>query len=584
MGADAGFLEQAGPSLLTLLPMLDERSRRLVLGMAAQVAGEGGTGAVAALTGAGWQTVADGKAELESGESAPPGRVRRPGGGRKRLEDADPGLLAALEALVRDSSRGDPGSPLIWTTRSVKKLAGELTARGHRCSPAGCWLALRRAGYTLQSNSRAQEGRQHPERDAQFRYIAAQAGEHQAAGQPVISVDAKKKEQVGNYGHDGREWGPKGSPVLVRSHDFPERDGGHAIPYGVYDERADAGFVNVGTDGNTAALAVESVRRWWHLAGRDAYPGATQLLVTCDAGGSNGYRNRAWKAGLAELAAETGLDITVCHFPPGTSKWNKIEHRLFCQISLAWRGRPLTSYDVIISTIGAVTTSSGLTAQAVLDQNRYPTGLEISDARMRDIEERHLARHDWQGEQNYTLLAVPRPAPAPALPPAFPARLCSQDALSHPALTGTSPAGVAALASALGIPAAARREQHLHNKRKGSRKRAPGAGNQPRTDLTDHILATLIRRHLNVPVHVIAAVLGVHYSTVSHATILITDLLAAHRIPLPPAGPPDVRIRTLGELREYAARHGISIKAATAPDATLTTPACRKHTLFLNVP
>jgi Rhodopirellula transposase DDE domain len=324
MGADAEFLGRLGPSLVMVLPMLDERSRRLVLGMAARAAGDGGTGAVAALTGAAWQTVADGKAELGSGESAAPGRVRRPGGGRKRLEDADPGLAGALEALVAESSRGDPESPLTWTTRSVKKLAGELTARGHRCSPAGCWLALRRAGYTLQSNVKAAEGRQHPERDAQFRYIAARAREHQAAGQPVISVDAKKKEQVGNYRQDGREWGPAGSPVAVRSHDFPDPAGQqHAIPYGVWDEAANAGFVNVGTDGNTAALAVESVRRWWHLVGKDAYPAAARLLVTADAGGSNGYKNRAWKAGLAALAQETGLEITVCHFAPGTSKWNK---------------------------------------------------------------------------------------------------------------------------------------------------------------------------------------------------------------------------------------------------------------------
>jgi hypothetical protein len=396
MGANAELLKVMGPELELLLPRLDERSRRLVLGMAARAAGDGGTGAVAAVTGASWQTVADGKAELESGEDPPPGRVRRPGGGRKRLAEADPGLVPALEALIRDAMRGDPESPLIWTTRSVQHLAGELAAAGHPCSPATAWRTLRRAGYTMQSNSKAAEGRQHPERDAQFRYIAAQAREHQEAGQPVISVDSKKREQAGNYGHDGAEWGPKGEPVVVRSHDFPDRDGRHAIPYGVYDEQANAGFVNVGTDGNTAALAVESVRRWWQLAGKDAYPDAARLLVTCDAGGSNGYAGRAWKAGLARLAQETGLDITVCHFPPGTSKWNKIEHKLFCQISLAWRGRPLTSYDVIISTIGAVTTKTGLTATAVLDENKYPPCLEISDAQMNDIQDRCLTRHDWQ--------------------------------------------------------------------------------------------------------------------------------------------------------------------------------------------
>ncbi|HEV3288724.1 MAG TPA: ISAzo13 family transposase, partial [Streptosporangiaceae bacterium] len=412
MGADAGLLGLLGRELDLILPVLDERSRRLVLGMAARVAGEGGTGAVAALTGASWQTVADGKAELESGESAPPGRVRRAGGGRKRLTQTDQGLLGALEALMSDSARGDPQSPLTWTTRSVRHLAGELARLGHPCSPATAWRTLKRAGYTLQSSSRAAEGRQHPERDAQFRHIIAQAREHHPAGQPVISVDAKKREQIGNYGRAGREWGPAGSPVVVRSHDFPDPGGGqHAVPYGVYDEAADAGFVNIGTDGNTAALAVESIRRWWQLAGRDAYPDAGRLLVTCDAGGSNGYRNRAWKAGLAALAQETGLDITVCHFPPGTSKWNKIEHRLFCQITLAWRGRPLTSYDVIISTIGAVTTSTGLTAAAVLDENRYPTGTEISDQQMQDIEDRCLTRHDFHGDWNYTLLATPRPAP-----------------------------------------------------------------------------------------------------------------------------------------------------------------------------
>jgi hypothetical protein len=577
MSADAEFLGRLGPSLVTVLPMLDERSRRLVMGMAARAAGDGGTGAVAALTGAAWATVADGKAELESGESAPPGRVRRPGGGRKRLEDADPGLAGALEALMAESSRGDPESPLTWTTRSVKKLADELTAAGHRCSPAGCWLALRRAGYTLQSNSKAAEGRQHPERDAQFRHIAAQAREHQVAGQPVISVDAKKKEQVGNYGRDGREWGPAGSPVVVRSHDFPDKDGQHAIPYGIYDEQASAGFVNVGTDGNTAALAVESIRRWWHLAGQDTYPGAARLLVTCDAGGSNGYKNRAWKAGLAALAQETGLDITVCHFPPGTSKWNKIEHKLFCQITLAWRGRPLTSYDVIVSTIGAVRTSTGLTTAAILDQGAYPAGLRISDQQMKDIEDRCLTRHGFHGEWNYTLLAVPRPAPPPEPPKTDPARLCSQDTLNHPALTGIGPAALASLAAALELPASARREQRRYLRSGRPRQRAAGSGHNRKLDLTDRLLATLIRRHLNLPVSVIATLLGADRSTVSHAISLTGKLLAAG-IALPPAAPPPgIPPQTLAGLRDYAARHGITITsppgpADTAPPATLTIP------------
>jgi hypothetical protein len=318
MGANAELLGLMGPQLELLLPVLDEKGRRLALGAVARAAGDGGVTAVAKMTGASWQTVADGAAELASGRCAAEGRVRRPGGGRKKLAEADPGLLPALLALAEDSTRGDPGSPLTWTTKSVKNLSGELTAQGHRCSPQTAWRMLHGQGFSTQSNARVTQGKGHPDRDAQFRHIAAQAGEHLAAGQPVISVDAKKKEQVGEYARAGREWRRKGDPVKVRSHDFPDKDTGYAIPYGIYDVGANTGFVNVGTDGSTAAFAVESVRRWWDLLGKDAYPDAGRLLVTCDAGGSNGWRNRAWKTGLAELARETGLEITVCHFPPGT--------------------------------------------------------------------------------------------------------------------------------------------------------------------------------------------------------------------------------------------------------------------------
>ena len=398
-------------------------------------------------------------------------------------------------------------SPLLWTTRSLGRLSRELTALGHPCSPAGLRLVMRPAGYTLQSNARAQEGRQHPERDSQFRHIAARAREYLEAGDPVISVDSKKKGAGRELRQAGREWAPAGEPVTVRSHDFPGEDGRHAIPYGIYDEAANAGFVNVGTDGNTAALATELVRRWWHLAGRDAYPGAARLLVTCDAGGSNGYKNRAWKAGLAELARETGLDIEVCHFPPGTSKWNHIEHRLFCQISLAWRGRPLTSYDVIINTIGHVTTETGLTARAVLDENRYPTGLKITDEQISDIENRVFNTPRLARRMELHPAPGPRPrgpAPAGAGPRPSP-RLCSTRDLNHPALTGTSPAAVTALAAALEIPAAARREQRNRIRRGGERMVAPGGGRIPRTAITDHLAAILIRRHLGVPGPVIAA-------------------------------------------------------------------------------
>jgi Rhodopirellula transposase DDE domain len=566
MSADAGLLGRLGPELELLLPMLDERSRRLVLGMTARAAGDGGTGAVAALTGASWQTVADGKAELESGQSAPPGRVRRPGGGRKQLAVTDPGLADALEALVRESSRGDPESPLTWTTRSVAHLARELTGAGHRCSPQTAWRMLKGAGYTLQSNSRAAEGRQHPERDAQFRHIAAQAREHQAAGQPVISVDAKKKEQVGNYRHDGREWAPAGQPAVVRSHDFKDRDGQHAIPYGIYDEAGGAGFVNVGTDGNTAALAVESVRRWWQLAGRDAYPDATRLLVTCDAGGSNGHKNRAWKAGLAELAQETGLDITVCHFPPGTSKWNKIEHRLFCQISLAWRGRPLTSYDVIIDTIGQVTTSTGLTCTAVLDQGSYPTGQEISDARMKDIEDRCLTRHCFHGDWNYTLIATPRPAPAPS-PPPLPAPRPDLDALASPALTGLPRRELAALAAALAAPFAAAREQRLYLRRGAPRRKTSGYPDPLTLTLTACLIAAIYRYQLGMTCENIARLLHVRQPAISRQTRLISDLLTRNGTPLIP-GPR--QFRTLASFLQHATAAGITIDP---PDPRRPPPA-----------
>jgi hypothetical protein len=582
MGANAELVGLMGPQLDVLLPVLDEKSRRLVLGAVARAAGDGGIGAVAKATGASWQTVADGAAELGSGDAVPPGRVRRPGGGRRRLTEADPGLLPALEALIKDAMRGDPESPLVWTTRSAEHLARELTAQGHRCSDSTVLRMLARAGFTQQSNSRAQEGRRHPERDGQFRYIAAQVSEHLAAGQPVISVDAKKKEQVGNYGQDGAEWGPRGEPVVVRSHDFPDKDGQHAIPYGIWDEKQNAGFVNVGTGGNTAALAVESVRRWWQLAGKDAYPAATRLLVTCDAGGSNGYANRAWKAGLAQLAQETGLEITVCHFPPGTSKWNKIEHRLFCQISLAWRGRPLTSYDVIINTIGAVTAKTGLTATAVLDRSTHPTGVRISDEQMKDIEERCLTRHAFHGEWNYALLPVPRPAsrPEPGPPPAAPPGP-DLHALADPAITGLPREDLAALAASLETALAAAREQRLYTSRGGPR-RLHARHAASRLTPQARLLAAVCRYRLGMTGRAIAALFGIDTSVISIATREIAALTGTATGPLTP-GP--VRLRTLNDLHEHAARHGITITgpppaADTAPDDTLTTPTHHEHILF----
>jgi hypothetical protein len=590
MDAEPGFLGQLGPSLLRVLPMLDERSRRLVLGMAADAEGKGGTARVAALAGASWQTVANGKAELAADEELPAGRARRPGGGRKPLAEADPGLAAALEKLIRDSSRGDPVTPLVWTTRSARRLAGELTAQGHPCSDSTVLRTLKRMGYTQQSNSRAQEGRRHPDRDGQFRRIAAAAEEFTRAGQPVISVDAKKKEQVGNYGQPGREWAPAGQPVIVRDHDFAEPGEPHAIPYGVYDERARAGFVNVGTGGNTAALAVESIRRWHAMAGRDAYPDATRLLVTCDAGGSNGYASTLWADGLRDLAEETGLEITVMHFPPGTSKWNKIEHRLFCQISLAWRARPLTSYDVIIDTISAVTTTTGLTVRAVLDESPHPTGRKLSEERRKDTE-RYLTRHDWHGDWNYTVHPRPLRDPEPEPEPASPSRLAGRETLNHPALTGLDPEDATALAAALQVPFDARRAQRNHLRRGRSRVNAVrdggGSNGRRRIDLADHVLIIRLRDHLGLTVTAIGALLGIDRTTASHADRTTRQLLADHRIPLPPAAErPATRIRTLNDLREHAARHGIEIAIPppgtdTPPQATLAPPDTPQTHLIL---
>ena len=421
MGANAELLRLMGPELELLLPALDEKARRLALGAVARAAGDGGVTAVARMTGAAWQTVADGAAELASGQCAPEGRVRRPGGGRKPLTAADPGLEPALLALVEDSTRGDPESPLVWTAKSLKNLSDELAAQGHRCSRQAAARLLHANGYSLQANAKTIEGRQHPDRDAQFRYISEQAKTHIAAGQPVISVDAKKKEQVGQYAQEGREWRPAGAPVRVRDHDFPDEELGKVTPYGVYDVAANAGFVNVGTDHDTAAFAAESIRCWWNTLGKDRYPQARRLLVTAGAGGSNGYRTGAWKTALADLARDTGLEITVCHFPPGTSKWNKIEHRLFSQISRNWRARPLTSHEVIVNTIAATTTTTGLAVTAQLDTRDYPRGVKITRAQLRDMEDAGaLTRHGFHGEWNYTISpAAPRPAPPP--PPPAPA-------------------------------------------------------------------------------------------------------------------------------------------------------------------
>ena len=382
---------------------LDQRAWRLLLGAEAKVLGRGGITVVSRATGAHPDTVAQGVRELDYPEPIP-GRIRRPGAGRSALAESDPGLVVALDALVDPESRGDPESPLRWTTKSTVNLAAELTGQGHAVSTRTVAKLLKELGYSLQGNSKTVEGKQHQDRDAQFRYLNEQATVFQAAGDPVISVDTKKKELVGNYAAAGREYEPVKQPRKVDVHDFPDKELGKVAPYGVYDIAANTGWVNVGTDADTGQFAVESIRRWWHTLGATTYPGSTRLLITADAGGSNGARLRLWKTELAKLADETGLDITVIHLPPGTSKWNKIEHRLFSAISRNWRGRPLQSHEVVIETIRAVTTTTGLTVHAELDEGIYPRGIKITDKDMKALETTGiLNRHSFHGDWNYTI-------------------------------------------------------------------------------------------------------------------------------------------------------------------------------------
>ncbi len=315
-----------------------------------------------------------------------------------------------MDALVDPDSRGDPMSPLRWTCKSTGQLALALTRGGHPVSAGTVGSLLRESGYSLQANVKTTEGTQHPERDAQFRYLNEQARQFRDAGLPVVSVDAKKKELIGEFKNVGREWEPKGQPVAVKVHDFVVPELGKAIPYGVYDLARDVGWINVGQDHDTATFAVESLRRWWHGDGAPAYPGADQLLICCDAGGSNGYRLRLWKYELGRFASETGLAVTVCHLPPGTSKWNKIEHRLFSHISMNWRGRPLTSHEVVVNLIGATTTRTGLKVHAEHDLGTYPIGAKVTDAELAVVD---VAAHEFQGEWNYTIIPPSR-SPEPA--------------------------------------------------------------------------------------------------------------------------------------------------------------------------
>jgi len=396
----AGQARAARKRYLEMAPVLNEQSRRRFVALEAQALGRGGVSLMARISGLARSTIYHGLSDIRHKISAPPGRVRKRGGGRKKKAFEDPTLAVDLKELVEPATRGDPTQALLWTTRSLRNLVKELGKKGHKVCPTVVGDLLRRMGYSLQANSKTREGNQHIDRDAQFHYINTQAKAFLAAHEPVVSVDTKKKELVGNFRNNGKEWRPNGTPELVNIHDFIDPKLSRAVPYGVYDITNNVGWVSVGTDHDTAAFAVNAIRRWWRTMGRKRHPKAKRLMITADAGGSNGYRVRLWKIELQKLADELKLPITVCHMPPGTSKWNKIEHRLFSFITINWRGKPLRSYRTIVQLIAATTTDTGLKVRAELDENKYPKGVKISDVQMAAI---NLSRHAFHGDWNYTI-------------------------------------------------------------------------------------------------------------------------------------------------------------------------------------
>jgi hypothetical protein len=400
---DAQLIERIRVMYQALRPEMDERMRRQWAAAEARDLGYGGMTTVSLATGLSRVTIAAGRAELE----LPPTQrcletraVRRPGGGRPRLCDSDPHLLEALERLIEPATRGDPQSPLRWTCKSTYRLAEELCADGHRISPRTVAALLHAAGYSLQANCKCREGRSHPDRDAQFRYINRLVGQRLRGGQPAVSVDTKKKELIGDFKNGGREWRPQGQPQLVRVHDFADKSLGKVIPYGVYDIANDQGWVSVGIDHDTAQFATHSIRCWWSNMGCRRFPRTDRLLITADGGGSNGWRSRLWKLCLQDLADELQMQLIICHFPPGTSKWNKIEHRLFSFITQNWRGTPLISRQTVVNLIASTTTRSGLRVEAALDTNHYDTAIKVSDSELATL---RLHRHPFHGDWNYTI-------------------------------------------------------------------------------------------------------------------------------------------------------------------------------------
>ncbi|MFY1702449.1 ISAzo13 family transposase [Micromonospora sp. WMMA1923] len=524
-----------------ILPHLNERQRRLLLAAEARSLGRGGIRVVARVAGVREATVSVGIDELDAGAPVL-GRVRRVGGGRKRAVEKDPGLLPALMALVEPDERGDPMSPLRWTTASTRRLAETLTRQGHRVSAATVGGLLREQGFSLQANAKILEGHRHPDRDEQFRYLNEQVKQHQHTTDPVISVDAKKKEQLGDYANPGRQWRPRGQPTATRSHDFPDPDAGRAVPYGIYDLTGNNGWVNVGTDHDTATFAVESIRRWWDNRGRHDHPHARRLLITADAGGSNSYRNRTWKAELATLAAQTGLTITVCHLPPGTSKWNKIEHRLFSHITHNWRGQPLTSHHVVVQYIAATTTRTGLHVQAHLDTNTYDLGKTVSNHQLAALP---LHPHHWHPDWNYTL--QPPPTDQPPTPPRPPRTHPDLTWLHHPALTGHTPTDWNDLITILTAL------HHQHPTRRGP---------APTLTTADQLLITTLHHRFRLSQITLATLTGIRADTLNRHIQHTRRLLqrAGHTTPTTTH-----RIHTLDALYTYAAEHGATPPTTTKP-------------------
>jgi len=561
-------LDQLALRFGAVLPHLNERQRRLVLGQEARLLGHGGVRAVAQASGASETTVRAGVFELEGGaEPLNGGRVRRTGGGRKGADELDPGLVPALLALVEPDERGDPISPLRWTVKSLRNLAEELTGLGHPVSAPTVGRLLRESGFSLQANAKTLEGKQHPDRDAQFRYINEQVKAHQADGEPVISVDAKKKEYIGVLPSSGRIWRPVGEPVRVEDHSFflmgPQAQ--VAIPFGIYDVARDAGWVNVGVDHDTSVFAVESIRRWWRARGCIGYPGAGRLLITADCGGSNSYRYRLWKAELAAFAAETGLSVTVCHFPPGTSKWNKIEHRLFSHITMNWRGRPLTSHEVVVNSIAATRTRTGLRVHAELDAGSYPIGISVSREQVRSLP---ITAHEHRGTWNYTVA----PAGAARLPAAAggdrdQARAQVLAMLADPRLTGMSVEELDALSRRLAPAQAAQAEQRKYQQRGGARRQVKGDHGKALLSDADRVLVAVLYQRQVCSQTVLMDMLGL--SNIGKAVAETSALLHRQKIDV---GQTTLRFSNPQDLRDFL-EHGPKPDLREPVTALLTHPA-----------